>query len=444
MPQGAMGVAALEIWGAIFCMVAAFSTDRGKRVEQRENVQLGNMLLLNTIILVCDIFAITYNGEPGNISLVILRLSNFALYFTLYLLEIYFISFLRAVVTNNGGKFWPGFTYCGYGIMCFSIGALVFDQFRHVIYYFDKDNFYHRGDMYYLALVPVFACFVLILVVVAYHRKFFSRLQRVSLLVYLSFPVGSAILMVITGQVSSVINIAISVALVMMYMFYEIEKNQRMLKQAEEIMEKERINNEFKNTMLWTQIQPHFIYNNLNVIQFLCKQNPEEAAKAVNHLSTFLRSYIDAYDLDVCIPISEEMEIIEHYIYMQKLRYEDRLSVDINVESTNFSVPPLSVESLVENSVRHGVARKVEGGKVNIHVWESEDEHLVEVTDNGIGFDSDELNLDGKNHVGLKNTDSRLKFMINGSLEVISKPGEGCRAIVHVPKRKKNEVSSGG
>ena len=113
MPQGAMGVAALEIWGAIFCMVAAFSTDRGKRVEQRENVQLGNMLLLNTIILVCDIFAITYNGKPGFISLVVVRLANFALYFTLYLLEIYFISFLRAVVTNNGGKFWQGFIYIG-------------------------------------------------------------------------------------------------------------------------------------------------------------------------------------------------------------------------------------------------------------------------------------------------------------------------------------------
>lgn len=439
-----MGVAALEIWGAVFCLVAAFSTDRGKKVEQRENVQLGNMLLLNAVILACDIFAVTYNGEPGAISLTILRLSNFILYFTLYLLEIYFIAFLRAIVTNNGGRFNPIFIYIAYFIMCFSILALIFDQFKHVIYYFDENNVYHRGDVYYLALVPVFSCFALIVAVVIYHRSFFSRLQKVSLMVYLSFPVGSAIIMVITGQVSSVINIAISIALVMMYMFYEIEKNQRMLKQAEEIMEKERINNEFKNTMLWTQIQPHFIYNNLNVIQFLCKQNPEEAAKAVSHLSSFLRSYIDAYDLDVCIPITEEMEIINHYVYMQKLRYEDRLQVDINVEATGFSVPPLSVESLVENSVRHGVARKLEGGKVSIHVYENNDEFLVEVADNGIGFDSEELKSDGKNHVGLKNTDSRLKFMIKGSLEVISQPGQGCRAIVHVPKRKKNEVSSGG
>ncbi len=444
MPQGAMGVAALEIWGAIFCMVTAYSTERGKRVEQRENIQLGNMLLLNTIILVCDVFAVTYNGEPGFTSLVVLRLANFALYFTLYLLEIYFIAFLRAVVVNNGGKFNPIFTYVAYGVMCFSIITLIFDQFYHYIYYFDKDNIYHRGDNYYLALIPVFACSILIIIVVVYHKDYFSRMQRISLMVYLSFPVGSAIFMVITGQVSSVINIAISIALVMMYMFYEIEKNQRMLKQAEEIMEKERINNEFKNTMLWTQIQPHFIYNNLNVIQFLCKQDPDQAAEAVNHLSAFLRSYIDAYDLDVCIPISEEMEIIEHYIYMQKLRYEDRLSVDINVEATGFSVPPLAIESLVENSVRHGVARKLEGGVVSIHVGEAEDEYFVEVVDNGIGFDSAELYSDGKNHVGLKNTDNRLRFMIKGRLEVISKPGEGCRAIVHVPKRKKNEVSSGG
>lgn len=214
-----------------------------------------------------------------------------------------------------------------------------------------------------------------------------------------------------------------------------------MLAQAEELIEKERINNEFKNTMLWTQIQPHFIYNNLNVIQFLCKKNPEEAAEAVNHLSSFLRSYIDAYDLDVCIPIEEELEIIGHYIYMQKLRYGDKLSVDMNVAVTSFSVPPLGIESLVENAVRHGVAQKVEGGKVAIHVYENQDEYLVEVADNGVGFDSDELKMDGKNHVGLKNTDSRLKFMINGRLEVISKPGAGCRAIVHIPKRNRDEVS---
>jgi sensor histidine kinase YesM len=369
-------------------------------------------------------------------SLIVLRLSNFALYFTLYLLEIYFIAFLRAIVVNNGGTFNPIFKYIGYIVMVVSIGALVFDQFTHVIYYFDRDNLYHRGDMYYLALVPVFACFVLIIATVIYHRQYISRLQRISLMVYLSFPIGSAVIMVITGQVSSVINIAISIALVMMYLFYEVEKNQRMLRQAEVLVEQEKINNNFKNTMLWTQIQPHFIYNNLNVIQFLCEKDPTMAADAVKHLSAFLRSYIDAYDLDVCIPITEEMEIIEHYIYMQKLRYENKLNVDINVEATNFSVPPLSIECLVENSVRHGVARKVEGGKVDIHVWESEGEYLVEVADNGIGFDSDELKQDGKNHVGLKNTDSRLRFMINGSLEVISKPGEGCRSIVHVPKRK--------
>ena len=441
MQPGVVGMAALEMWGAIFCLIAAFSIDRGKKVEHRENIQLGNMLVLNAIILICDMFAVTYNGEPGFVSNVVLRLSNFALYFTLYVLEIYFVSYLRALVVNNGGHFSRIFIYISYFIMLFSIAALIFDQFTHVIYYFDKDNFYHRGDIYYLALIPVFACFILIIIIVFYHKEYITRLQRISLMIYLSFPFFSAIIMVITGEVSSIINVSISIALVMMYMFYEIEKNQRMLAQAEELIEKERINNEFKNTMLWTQIQPHFIYNNLNVIQFLCKKNPEEAAEAVNHLSSFLRSYIDAYDLDVCIPIEEELEIIGHYIYMQKLRYGDKLSVDMNVAVTSFSVPPLGIESLVENAVRHGVAQKVEGGKVAIHVYENQDEYLVEVADNGVGFDSDELKMDGKNHVGLKNTDSRLKFMINGRLEVISKPGAGCRAIVHVPKRNRDEVS---
>ena len=442
MVAGNVGIGALELWGALFCLVAAFSIDRGKTVERRENIQLGYMLILNTVILVFDTFAITYNGEPGYLSSVVLRLANFGLFLTLYILEIYFIAYMRALVINNGGTFSKVFKYIGFALMLLSIVILIFDQFYHVIYFFDVDNFYHRGPYYGLALIPVFSCFALIIIIVFYYRQYFSKLQFLSMLVYLSFPVCSAIIMVVTGEVSSLINIAISVSLILMYLFYEIEKNQRMLKQTEELVEKERINNEFKNYMLWTQIQPHFIYNNLNVVQFLCKKDPELAADAVAHLSAFLRSYIDAYDMDVCIPISEELEIINHYLFMQKLRYGEKLQVEMKVENDKFSVPPLAVETLVENAVRHGVAQRVEGGKVSIHVYENEDDYLAEVGDNGEGFNSDELKIDdGKNHVGLKNTNNRLQFMIDGYLEVISQVGMGCRAIVHVPKRKKDEVS---
>ena len=437
MTQGGnVGIASLELWGAIFCLIAAFTIDRGKKVEHRENIQLGYMLLINTIILVFDMFAVTYNGEPGSLARIVLQVANFGLFFTLYILEIYFIAFLKAVVINNGGKFSIVFSFIGAIIMTVSLVILIFDQYRHNIYFFDNENYYHRGQNYYLALIPVFSCFILIVFLCFYYRKYFSKLQKISLLVYLSFPICSAIIMVATAEVSSIINIAITISLVIMYLFYELDKNRRMLEQAEKLIEKEKINAQFKNTMLWTQIQPHFIYNNLNVIQFLCKKDPELAAEAVVHLSAFLRSYIDAYDMDMCIPISEEMDVINHYIYIQKLRYGDKLDVKLDVEDFDFSVPPLSVESLVENAIRHGVAQKVEGGKVSIKIMETIDEYMVEVEDNGVGFDAEELKIeDGKNHVGLKNTNSRLKYMIDGHLEVQSQVGAGCRAIVHIPKR---------
>ncbi len=320
--------------------------------------------------------------------------------------------------------------------MTVSLVILIFDQYRHYIYFFDNENYYHRGQNYYLALIPVFLCFILIVFICFYYRKYFSTLQKISLLVYLSFPICSAIIMVATGEVSSIINIAITISLVIMYLFYELDKNRRMLEQAEKLIEKEKINAQFKNTMLWTQIQPHFIYNNLNVIQFLCKKDPELAAEAVVHLSAFLRSYIDTYDMDMCIPISEEMDVINHYIYIQKLRYGDKLDVKLDIGEFDFSVPPLSIECLVENAIRHGVAQKVEGGKVSIRIMENVDEFMVEVEDNGVGFDAEELKIaDGKNHVGLKNTNSRLQYMVNGHLEVQSQVGQGCRAIVHIPKR---------
>jgi sensor histidine kinase YesM len=437
MTQGGnVGIASLELWGAIFCLIAAFTIDRGKKVEHRENIELGYMLLINTIILVFDMFAVTYNGEPGSLARIVLQVANFGLFFTLYILEIYFIAFLKAAIINNGGNFSIVFSFIGAIIMTVSLVILIFDQYRHYIYFFDNENYYHRGQNYYLALIPVFLCFILIVFICFYYRKYFSTLQKISLLVYLSFPICSAIIMVATGEVSSIINIAITISLVIMYLFYELDKNRRMLEQAEKLIEKEKINAQFKNTMLWTQIQPHFIYNNLNVIQFLCKKDPELAAEAVVHLSAFLRSYIDAYDMDMCIPISEEMDVINHYIYIQKLRYGDKLDVKLDVGDFDFSVPPLSIECLVENAIRHGVAQKVEGGKVSIRIMENVDEFMVEVEDNGVGFDAEELKIaDGKNHVGLKNTNSRLQYMVNGHLEVQSQVGQGCRAIVHIPKR---------
>lgn len=434
--MGQIGISALELWGAVFCLLAAVLIDRGKIVEHRENKQLGLMLLINALVLVCDVFAIVYNGEPGKLGLYVVGIANFWLYFLIYTLEIYFIRYLRTIIEVNGGKFSIGFAFAGAIIMSFSLVVLIANIWTKHLYYFDIKNFYHRGPYYSIAMIPVFLCFVIIGVIVIYYRKYFSKLQILGLIIYLVFPVSGAIVMAFSKETSSFINISITLALLMMYGGYEVEKNKRMLAQANELVEKERINEEFRNLMLWTQIQPHFIYNNLNVIQYLCNKDPELAGEAVAHLSAFLRSYIDAYDLDVCIPITEEIEIINHYLYMQKLRYGDRLQVDFKVEKDDFYVPPLSVECLVENAVRHGVAKKEEGGMVSIHVYETEEENIVEIEDNGVGFDSKEIESSEQNHVGIRNTNSRLKYMIKGSLEVISQVGEGCRAVIHIPKRK--------
>ena len=124
-----------------------------------------------------------------------------------------------------------------------------------------------------------------------------------------------------------------------------------------------------------------------------------------------------------------------HLKHYEIVTDQDKLKVDINAETVGFDVPPLSIECLVENAVRHGVVQKEGGGVVSIHIYDNEDEYIAEVVDNGVGFDSNEIQTDGKNHVGLRNTDSRLKYMVHGRLEVISQVGEGCQAIVHIPKR---------
>lgn len=199
-----------------------------------------------------------------------------------------------------------------------------------------------------------------------------------------------------------------------------------------------------KAELMTSQIKPHFIYNTLNSIQALIIIDPEKARKMVYDFSTYLRLNLDNIGERELIPFSEELKHIRAYLNIEKIRFEERLDVVMDIRVKSFMVPPLSIQPIVENAVKHGLCKKINGGVVLIRSYEDKDSYIVEVEDNGTGFDSSLLGIrnetqrldDTTSHVGLSNIRFRIKEITGGTLEVSSCPGKGTKVKVVFLKNK--------
>lgn len=199
--------------------------------------------------------------------------------------------------------------------------------------------------------------------------------------------------------------------------------------------EKNRIEAELKESrisLMLSQIRPHFIYNTLGTIERMCLKNPEKAFELVRNFSLYLRGNFSELDSVTTIRFAEELKHVEYYVNIEKVRFPD-MDIRYDVKTTDFVLPALSVQPLVENAIKHGLMRLESGGTVVIRSYETETHYCVEVKDDGVGFDTS-LPIEDKKHVGLRNIRGRLKAMVNGELLIESKEGVGTSAIIMIPK----------
>nr|WP_260620524.1 histidine kinase [Gordonibacter massiliensis (ex Traore et al. 2017)] len=183
-----------------------------------------------------------------------------------------------------------------------------------------------------------------------------------------------------------------------------------------------------------SQIQPHFLYNTLAAIRELCASDPAEAARTVTDFSSFLRENMASLTSKQPIPFERELRHTTTYLNLEQRRFGDRLRVEFDIASRDFELPPLAVQALVENAVRHGVSPREEGGCVRVSSRDDGDEHVVEVRDDGMGFDSAAAPDNERIHVGIQNVRVRLAEGCGGTLDVRSAPGEGTVAVIRIPR----------
>lgn len=194
---------------------------------------------------------------------------------------------------------------------------------------------------------------------------------------------------------------------------------------------------------LRSQIKPHFLFNALNSIAALCRESPDKAEDVIIQLSQYLRGSFDFKTLDSLTTVKKETELLEAYLNIETVRFGRRLNVQYEIdESINLPIPPLILQPLVENAVRHGLMASVNGGTVIISIQRDHEKAVFTIEDNGIGMEPSQVNqllsqIPDENGVGIWNINQRLRLIYGTELEIRSQKGYGTRVSFQLPFNEK-------
>ena len=258
------------------------------------------------------------------------------------------------------------------------------------------------------------------------HRKIIGKYEA---LLSLIFILMISVFVVIDELYDlSIGHLLMALFVFMLYVSVDLHKGLLIERQKKEIVE-------WKTQIMLSQMQPHFLYNVLTTISSMCEmQRADEARDVVNHFADYFRTNFESLGKEKTISFEKELEHVKTYLWLEKVRFEDSLNICYEIGTTDFVVPSLLVQPIVENAVKHGILPKDDVGTVTIKTYETDLDYVIVVEDDGVGFDLEEIKNDGLVHVGIENVSLRLKLVCNGSCEIKSKKGEGTVVTMHIPK----------
>ncbi|WP_158602332.1 histidine kinase [Cohnella endophytica] len=193
------------------------------------------------------------------------------------------------------------------------------------------------------------------------------------------------------------------------------------------------------------QIKPHFLFNTLNTIASLSETDPDRTRELLNDFASYLRGSFDLRNLDKLVPFSKEWTLVQSYLQIEQARFGNRIRVSIELpDYREFKLPPLSIQPIVENALRHGILQRFDGGQLFIGVDKEADGYRIRVRDDGVGFPPGkaEAALSGNSRagIGLMNVHRRLIGAYGTGLTILSEQGIGTEVSFRIPIVKEGTV----
>lgn len=293
------------------------------------------------------------------------------------------------------------------------------------IFFTAINGVYTRCNLMILSQGYQFVVFATI-TIIAFTNKYLTSREKAAFLSYCALPL-IAIILQNKFKGYAIAYASIVVATEVLFMFLNVQKNY-------DIAEEKEKNKEAQIKIMLSQIQPHFIYNALSSISVLIEVDPKKAQAALDDFTEYLRHNLSSLTETKLIPFEDELKHIKSYVALEKMRFGDRLNVTYNIKISDFSIPPLSIQPIVENAVKHGVLKKLEGGNIAINTYEENDSFVVRVIDDGVGFSMGEIDFKSNSHVGISNIKYRVENICNGKIVINSKADKGTEIAVVFPK----------
>lgn len=301
-------------------------------------------------------------------------------------------------------------------------GLLIIAPFTGGFYHFKPDNRYCRDSWYPLLMLPIIALTLLNIVGMTRRREHLSRKKFLSFAIAM-LPITCVSIANMFIELYPLVDICVVLSDLSMYSLVLSDQVEHYLLQQREIA------NQHASIMI-LQMRPHFIYNTMTSIYCLCDQNPKLARQVIMDFTTYLRKNFTAIASATPIPFSSELEHTRAYLAVEQAQYDDSLFVEYDTPHIWFRVPPLTLQPIVENAVKHGRDPYAGPFRIFIKTRKKNSESEIVVADNGRGFDATD---DSEPHIALKNIQERLEIMCGGSLTITPNYGGGTVVTVIIP-----------
>lgn len=411
---------------AFLVMLFGFSASN-KYAESKQNFVFSLLIAVDFLMLFCSVLSYAAYGlaEKAEFIRITSSLSYMLCYFSFAVLwkyQMFFYKKTRVVSVC---------TYIIYLSVVLYTALSMINIFMPVLFNIEKTGYY---DTAFFDYATTFAW--ILVAVIMYINVLISDCDLKKKIALASYEIAPAI-MIILSILSNITysNIYlpaiadVSLMFPLYIIFYSI-----YMEQKNEIAQKEVEQVKMRTSLMLSQIQPHFLYNCLSTIAELCDEDPALAEKTTTTFADYLRENMDCIGSETPISFAEEMKHVEKYVWLEKIRFPDRVNVKYDLSRTDFLVPALTVQPIVENAIKHGICKKKGGGTVTITSYDDGKSYIITIADDGVGFDSSAIPNNERRHIGMENVRKRLQSMVDGSMKIETAPGKGTTVTIIIPK----------
>ena len=407
--------AATYLCSALFLLIVLLCTLHNRRHLPR--MRLYNIILIENITMCVAGGAAYLHPE----AVILFQISFLAYYCMLATYTRYIITVIRDHHPVTMTAFWVAVPLCLIAMVFFLLDR--------------SSNGYLPGTLrggsalYQISQYTGIVVIILDLFVLWRYRAYLEK--RVYLMLSL-LPVAPFVVSELTKLLTPIPLRVLCISAVNLLLHMQIYiSDEHLLLQQEEQLSQSRL------AIAVNQTRPHFIFNTLSTIYYLCEEDPEEAKEAVGSFASYLRTNLELIEREDIIPFSRELEHVRYYTELEKLRYGGRIDFRMDIGAEDFKVPVLSVQPLVENAVSHGIAPTGKEGTVTISSREEERFYVVTVSNDGLPYSPPDPDVERTDHisVGVRSVRERLEKNLGGTLDIrVGSDGIGAVAEIRIPR----------